>query len=114
MSLLKKKSDSTVVNQPPKSISQAPSILLRPVVSEKASRLQQLGQYTFALRSNLTKIDVKKAIEATYGVKVIGVNLRNLPRKTLRRGRIIGQTRVRRQVVVRLAKGQSLELTKSV
>lgn len=90
------------------------SVPLLPLVSEKSSRLQSMGQYTFAVPIGVSKVTVKKAIEAAFGVRVIGVNSTRLPRKTVRRGRTVGHTRIRRHVVVRLAPGQSLELTKSV
>lgn len=90
-----------------------PTIDLLPVVAEKAVRLQQLGQYTFKVKPNVTKIDVKKAVETIYGVRVMAVNSKKLPRKTVTRGRTIGQTRLRKYMVVRLAPGATLELTKT-
>lgn len=90
-----------------------PEIDLLPVVAEKAVRMQQQNQYTFKVKPEVTKIDVKKAIEAIYGVRVLAVNSKRLPRKTVTRGRVVGQTRVRKYMVVRLAPGATLELTKN-
>lgn len=84
-----------------------------PLVSEKSTRLQALGQYTFSVPLGVSKVTVKKVIESTYKVRVVGVNSTRLPRKTVRRGRSVGHTRVRRHLIVRLAPGQSLELTKA-
>lgn len=83
---------------------------LVPLVSEKASRLAQAGQYTFVVSPNLTKIQLKQAIESQYKVRVVGVNSVRLPRKTVRRGRSSGTTKIRKHLVVRLAKGQSLPI----
>lgn len=110
MSFLKKNRPTSPVTTKPHAIKHAPDVLLRPIVSEKASRLQSQGQYTFAVLPGVSKVEVKKAIEATYGVRVMGVNSLKLPRKTVRRGRTVGYTRERRHVVVRLAAGQSLNL----
>ena len=92
-----------------KSVS-VPLIDLWPVVSEKATRLQTLGQYMFKVSPGVSKITVKKAVEASYGVRVVGVNSVRLPRKTLRRGRTTGRTKIRCHMIVRLAKGQSINL----
>jgi|GEM_PF-3174766 len=86
-------------------------VLMVPVVSEKSSRLQSQGQYTFAVQPGVGKIEVKKAIESAYGVHVVGVNSIKLPRKTVRRGKTSGRTKIRRHMVVRLKSGESLSLT---
>ena len=88
----------------------APMIDLWPVVSEKATRLQALGQYMFKVQPGVSKIMIKKAVEVNYHVQVVGVNSVRLPRKTLRRGRKLGRTRIRRHMIVRLAKGQTINL----
>jgi len=89
-------------------------IELVPIVSEKSSRLQPMGQYSFEVARGVSKIEVKKFIEASYGVRVIGVNSVHLPGKIVRRGRSSGRTSVRRHIIVRLAKGQSLNLSSTV
>lgn len=91
-------------------ISVVPNILLIPLVSEKASRLQPQGQYTFVVQPGVSKIEVKKAIESAYNVRVVGVNSVHLPRKSIQRGRVRGTTRIRRHMIVRLAPGESLNV----
>lgn len=90
------------------------SVGLIPLVSEKSTRLNSLGQYTFIVNAKVSKIEVKKAIERAYGVRVVGVNSVRLPRKNVSRGRVHGTTKVRHHMVVRLAKGQTLQSTKAV
>ena len=90
----------------------APNILVVPVVSEKSSRLQPLGQYTFDVAPSTSKVEVKKFIEATCGVRVKGVNSVRLPRKSVKRGRVSGQTAVRHHMIVRLGPGQAIDLSK--
>lgn len=113
MALLKKKKPVKVYNLP-KKINKAPAVLLLPQVSEKSARLQSQGQYSFRVKPGVSKVEVKKAVESIHGVRVVAVNVRNLPRKTVRRGRNLGQTKIRRIMTVRLAPGQALEITKSV
>lgn len=59
------------------------SILIRPVITEKLSRLQeQEGKFTFEVLKSATKPEIKKAIEANYpGVKVAKVNTLIMPSK---------------------------------
>ncbi len=83
-------------------------VALVPLVSEKSARLQTAGQYTFVVGPQVTKVGLKKAVERTYNVRVIGVNSVRLPRKFVRRGRSQGFTKVRRHMIVRLSAGQSL------
>ena len=87
---------------------------LVPVVSEKAERLRQQGQYVFLARGGVTKVEAKKAVEAAFGVHVAGVNSTVLPRKTVRRGRSAGTTRIRHRFVIRLRAGESIDVTKAI
>ncbi|MEQ9264047.1 MAG: 50S ribosomal protein L23 [Balneolaceae bacterium] len=59
------------------------SILIRPVITEKLSRLQeQEGKFTFEVVKSATKPEIKKAVEAHYpGVKVAKVNTLIMPSK---------------------------------
>jgi large subunit ribosomal protein L23 len=91
-----------------------PGVLLIPVVSEKATRLQQQGQYMFSLVGYLSKVEAKKAVESAYGVKVTGVNSVGLPGKVVRRGRESGQRKSRRHLIVRVAAGETIDLGKSL
>lgn len=87
---------------------------LVPVVSEKATRLQQSGQYMFSVSGYISKVEVKKAVESNWGVKVLGVNSAGLPGKVVRRGREVGQRKARRHLIVRLAPGESIDLNKTL
>ena len=52
-------------------------ILLRPVISEKSLRLADDGKYTFVVAPDAHKTQIRQAIEATFNVKVTGVNTSN-------------------------------------
>lgn len=49
-------------------------ILVRPILTEKSSALSNLNKYVFEVAMNTNKIEIKKAIEAYYGVEVEKVN----------------------------------------
>ncbi|MDP3986563.1 MAG: 50S ribosomal protein L23 [Candidatus Veblenbacteria bacterium] len=87
---------------------------LLPVATEKATRLQQSGQYTFAVRGQVTKLEIKRAVESVFGVRVLGVNSVSLPGKVVRRGRTAGRQRARRHLVVRLGAGQTIDLSRGM
>lgn len=98
----------------PTSVNLPSGAVLVPVVSEKSTRLQQQGQYMFLVRGHIGKVEIKKAVESTWGVKVVGINSLNLPGKVVRRGRQVGRRIVRRHIIVRLSKGQSIDLNKTL
>ena len=55
--------------------------ILRPVITEKATGAEAKGKYQFFIRDRSTKVDIKKAFEKLYGVKVVKVNVINTPEK---------------------------------
>ena len=59
-------------------------IVLRPQISEKALRLaDKEGKYTFRVARQANKVEIRRAVEALFKVKVVGVNtisLRGKPR----------------------------------
>lgn len=47
------------------------SILLKPIITEKATADSELrNRYSFVVQSKANKVEIKKAVEATYGVSV--------------------------------------------
>ena len=62
-------------------------ILLRPVVTEKATFLRDgANQVAFFVHPDANKIEIKKAVEEIFGVKVASVNTLNVPAKAKRMG----------------------------
>ena len=49
-------------------------IIIRPHITEKSTSAVAEGKYTFVVDVNATKIDVKKAVEKIFDVKVLSVN----------------------------------------
>lgn len=63
-------------------------VLRRPLVTEKSNyQLNALHQYVFEVAGNATRVQVKDAIETLFDVKVLRVNIMNLPGKKSRRAR---------------------------
>jgi len=79
-------------------------------VTEKTSlAMQNHNQYTFRVRRDATKTDIKKAVELMFEVKVAGVQVVNEPGKTRRFGRHAGRTQDWKKAYVSLAEGQSID-----
>ncbi len=51
------------------------NILVRPVITEKSTLLQEQNKYVFEITPNANKIMVKRAVEVAYDVSVLGVNI---------------------------------------
>ncbi|MEY4744966.1 MAG: hypothetical protein RL272_911 [Candidatus Parcubacteria bacterium] len=83
-------------------------ILMRPVLTEKSSRLQAMNQYTFAVANGATKVDVARAIRDLYGVKPVAVRIVNAKGKKVRSGRSQGTEKDVKKAVVTLKSGETL------
>lgn len=86
-------------------------ILRNPVITEKATMLSEKNQLVFRVATDATKPEIKAAVEGLFGVKVLAVNTLVQKGKTKRfRGRP-GQRSDVKKAVVRLAEGQTVDLT---
>ena len=86
------------------------SVLIAPHVTEKTSlAMQNHNQYTFKVRSEATKTDIRKAVELMFDVKVAGVQVVNEPGKARRFGRTAGRTQDWKKAYVSLAAGQTID-----
>ncbi|ABG52165.1 MAG: 50S ribosomal protein L23 [Trichodesmium sp. St16_bin4-tuft] len=83
-------------------------IIKNPVVTEKATRLMELNQYTFDVDPRATKPMIKQVIEQIFEVKVIGINTLNLPRKKRRVGKYIGFKPRYKRAIVTLEDGEPI------
>lgn len=83
-------------------------IIKNPVVTEKATRLMELNQYTFDVDPRATKPMIKEIIEQIFEVKVIGINTLNLPRKKRRVGKYIGFKPRYKRAIVTLEDGEPI------
>lgn len=90
-------------------------VLRRPLITEKNTRLMELGQYTFEVARDANKIQIKDAVERTFNVEVVAVNVMNVPgkeRRRARRGRpaSVGRTPSWKKAIVTLKEGQTIDL----
>ena len=70
----------------------AEDIIIAPVVTEKSSDGIAEGKYTFKVNKKATKIDIKRAVEKLFEVKVLNVTTITVKGKEKRVGRNVGKT----------------------
>ena len=70
----------------------AEEIIIAPVVTEKSNNDMQEGKYTFKVNKKATKVEIAKAVEKLFGVKVLKVNTMNVGGKTKRVRYVAGKT----------------------
>ena len=80
----------------------AEDIILRPIVTEKTSTELNEGKYTFAVAKNATKIQIAKAVEEIFGVKVLKVSTVTVRGKEKRVGVHQGKTPDWKKAIVKI------------
>jgi large subunit ribosomal protein L23 len=85
--------------------------ILSPLVTEKATALSEQNQFVFRVAIDATKPEIKASVEALFGVKVLDVNTLVVKGKTKRFKGRPGQRSDWKKAMVKLAEGQSIDLT---
>jgi len=70
----------------------AEEIIIAPIVTERSSAGLQDGKYTFEVNKKATKVEIAKAVEKIFGVKVLNVNTISVKGKEKRVGAHTGMT----------------------
>ena len=85
------------------------NIILGPIISEKASRLQEANQAVFKVLRDARKPEIKAAVEKLFNVKVEGIRTLNVKGKTKRFGASQGVRSDWKKAYVTLAEGQEID-----
>ncbi|MEM8894619.1 MAG: 50S ribosomal protein L23 [Bacteroidota bacterium] len=89
------------------------SVLVKPLVTEKVSALNEEGRYGFIVDKKSNKVEIKKAVEKAYGVTVESVNTMVYAGKRKMRytkARIVeGKTSSYKKAIVKLAEGDIID-----
>ena len=85
-------------------------VIIKPLVTEKATTANQMNQYIFLVHPNSNKIEVAQAAEKFLKVKVTRVNIVNTKGKSRRFRGIAGKTSATKKAYITLAPGQSIDL----
>ncbi|MFH0778773.1 MAG: 50S ribosomal protein L23 [Candidatus Eisenbacteria bacterium] len=90
-------------------------IVRRALITEKGTQMRQgANQYLFAVDPRANKLQIKKAIETIFSVKVDQVRTMRMEGKTKRLGVHVGRRTHWKKAVVTLQKGQTIEVFEQV
>src|SRR3954452_18382580 len=89
-------------------------IVLAPHITEKSTMLSENNAVVFRVAPRATKPEIKAAVEALFGVTVVGVNTLVTKGKSKRwKGRPYQRSDVKK-AIIRLAEGQSIDVTSGI
>jgi large subunit ribosomal protein L23 len=90
-------------------------IIRRSLVTEKSTaEREEKNKYVFEVHRNANKIEIEKAIEKVFKVKVLDVHVMNVPGKKKRVGKTIGEKSAWKKAIVTLAPGNRIEVFEGV
>ncbi len=95
------------------------AFIIKPLVSEKANGLtDKLNQYSFIVRPEANKLQIKAEVEALYSVNVVSVNTikyagKNKSRYT-KAGLVHGRTNAFKKAIVTLKEGENIDFYSNI
>lgn len=84
-------------------------IIKRPIITEKSALLAEKAVYTFEVAKDANKVEIKKAIEEIFEVKVVAIRTVNVHKKPKRMSRYEGFKSAYKKAIVRLEPGQTIK-----
>jgi len=84
-------------------------VLLGPIVTEKATSLSEHGQIVFRVRMDASKLQIRRAVERLFDVKVTKVNTIRVTGKTKLFRQTLGRRANYKKAVITLAEGQNID-----
>tara|TARA_B100001778_G_scaffold155741_1_gene128053 strand:+ start:208 stop:495 length:288 start_codon:yes stop_codon:yes gene_type:complete len=90
------------------------SVIVKPIITEKMSNLEEkLGRYGFIVENSANKVQIKKDVEAAYGVTVESVNTMRYAGKAKRNRKtwaMDGRTSSFKKAIVTLKEGEVIDI----
>ena len=95
------------------------SIIIKPIVTEKVTKESEvLNRFGFEVNRKANKVEIKKAVEAAYGVSVVDVNTMNYRAdrtvKYTKSGLISGKTNAYKKAVVQVQEGETIDFYNNI
>ena len=95
------------------------SILIKPIITEKATDLSELRNcYSFVVNKQANKIEIKNAVESAYGVSVNSVRTVNYPvkrnTKYTKQGLVTAMKGAYKKAMVQLAEGENIDFYSNI
>jgi large subunit ribosomal protein L23 len=89
-------------------------VLIAPLITEKSTILQERGKYAFQVDRRANKVEIKGAVEATFDVKVVSVNVIKVHGKSKRYGPRFKKQPDTKKAVVSLRPGDRIQIIEGV
>ena len=91
------------------------NILSQAILSEKSTIIKEKeNKFVFKVNPLANKLEIKRAIESAFGVKVVDVKTINVKGKTKRLGRFEGQRSSWKKAIIRLKEGNTIEIFENI
>jgi large subunit ribosomal protein L23 len=91
------------------------TVIHRPLITEKTSQAKESkNAYAFEVDSRANKIEIKRAIEQIFKVKVLTVHTVNMPGKNRRFGAHLSEKSTWKKAIATLKPGERIELYEGV
>ncbi|MCR4425430.1 MAG: 50S ribosomal protein L23 [Firmicutes bacterium] len=85
-------------------------IVIKPLVTEKSTAMMEQRKYAFRVRPDANKVEIARAVEAIFKVRVVDVNTVTMRGKVKRLGRHEGKTPDWKKAIVTLREGDRIPL----
>jgi large subunit ribosomal protein L23 len=90
-------------------------LIIRPLITEKTNiQKESDNQITFEVDRNANRVEIKRAIQDIFNVRVASVKTMQVKGKTKQRGRIIGKRRDWKKAIVKLMPGERIDFFEGV
>ena len=89
-------------------------VIKEPHTTEKATHQREFSQISFKVHPRANKIEIRQAVEALFGTKVLEVKTMNVRGKRRRMGRNTGKRADWKKAIVRLAPGEKIQIFEGI
>ncbi|MCG2697897.1 50S ribosomal protein L23 [Candidatus Parcubacteria bacterium] len=89
-------------------------VLVKPLITEKATNLGAENKYVFEVSTQANKIEIAKAINEVYGIKPVNVNIVKMKGKKIRSGKTLGRRKDWKKAIIQLPEGKTIKVYEGV
>jgi large subunit ribosomal protein L23 len=95
------------------------SIIIKPIITEKITKESEVfNRFGFVVDRKANKVEIRKAVEATYGISVVSVNTMNYradrTTKYTKSGLISGKTSAYKKAIVEVKEGETIDFYNNI
>ena len=95
------------------------SIIIKPIITEKITKQSEISnRFGFVVDKKANKVQIKKAVEATYGVTIVAINTMNVrpdrSTKYTKSGLISGKTNAYKKAIVQVQEGETIDFYNNI